>query len=487
MNRCIVFFLIVLIGLTVNAQTVNLRGTVSNPAGKPIANAIVTLVKQGLKDTTGTDGAYALTKTTAVELPMLIPRSRIISLVGGFLEFSLPNSSPVKVEIFDVKGNLLKKESLQNALPGFYRFTIAENSRAAMVLIIRASIGQDPVTFRYLPLDNGKIIINQSNGSSASVKESGLTKIAAINDTLKIIAAGYTAKAQAIASYDQQLNITLDTAGGGGAMPSAGCGKTTTLTKETRVTINVTAAGTGNRDYIIRLPTDYDPNHPYPLWFSVHCLNGTAAGVASGSNGTNYQYYGIWKLANPTNGKGTTIFCSPQGIGNAWGQGTKDIEFFRAMIKKFEDELCIDQSRIFSEGFSMGGSQSYALACAMPDTFRAVCMHSGGAMSGCDQSHRGAVPMFITHGTTDGVVGYPGAGIPQIKDLAQRDGCTAMDVASMVSPADDMHPNCVDYKGCKTGFPCRACIFKGDHTPSPGGEAKTWVPDSTWKYFKQFY
>lgn len=224
-------------------------------------------------------------------------------------------------------------------------------------------------------------------------------------------------------------------------------------------------------------------------------MNGTAAGVAAGSAGTGYQYYGMWKFANPTGGKGTTIFCAAQGIGNQWGNsGGSDVEFIRALIKKFESELCVDQARIFSEGFSMGGSMSYALACAMPDTIRAVGMHEGGGMSGCDQSHRGAVPMFISIGTQDA---WPNMGVPQLADLAQRNGCTAIDIPGMVAsgtinPPDQMHPVSVEYQGCNPGYPCRACIFKGGHNPSPGtegawGEGNTWVDDSTWSYFKRFY
>jgi hypothetical protein len=60
--------------MTVNAQTtVNLSGTVSNQAGKPIAGAIVSLVKQQLKDTTGTDGAYNITRGD-VPLPSVAER-----------------------------------------------------------------------------------------------------------------------------------------------------------------------------------------------------------------------------------------------------------------------------------------------------------------------------------------------------------------------------------------------------------------------------
>jgi poly(3-hydroxybutyrate) depolymerase len=492
MNQRILFNLFISIGLTVNAQTINLRGAVSNQAGKPVANAIVALLKQGLKDTTGTTGAYSLTKNTAVVLPLLVPESQTITLYRGFLDFSLPGPSPVKVEIFDLKGKLLKKESLQNAVKGFYRFNIEENFRTAKLLIIKASIGQDEVTFRYLPLKNGSSMVHQSNESSTPVEGNTLTKVTAISDTLKTTAAGYTTKVMTISNYDQQLNITLDSVGGGGAKPSPGCGKATTLAKDKDQTFTVTAGSAGSRTYIIRIPADYDQNHPYALWFTPHCLNGTASGVATGSAGTHYEYYGIWKFANPTGGKGTTVFCSPQGISNGWGQGAKDLEFFRYMINKFENELCIDMSRIFSEGFSMGGSMSYALACAMPDTFRAVCMHSGGSMSGCDGSHRGPVPMFITHGTADGTCTWPGSGVSQINDLAKRDGCQTEDLASKCKPTDKMHPVCVEYQNCNPGYPCRACIFNGGHEASPGtegswGEGNTWVPDSTWSFFKRFY
>jgi polyhydroxybutyrate depolymerase len=489
MYQRIIFCIFILTGLTVNAQTINLRGTVSNQAGKPIANATVTLVRQGMKATTGADGAYSITGPIVAVLPLLIPQKESIFLDKGVLVFSIPNPSPVKVEIFDVKGNLLKKESVRNVPAGFYRFTIADNSGAAKLLVIKASSGQHEVTFRYLPLQNGKYRVNQFNGSRSLSGGNKLALLAAISDTLKTTAANYTTKAVTITSYDQALNITLDTAGGG-AKPSAGCGKTTTLKGEQRLKISV---GGKDREYIIRLPDDYDQTHPYPLWFSVHCLGGTAAGVADAKG---YEYYGIWKFANPSGGKGTTIFCSPEGTtysGSSLGWGNSggvDVQFIRALVQKFESDLCIDQSRIFSEGFSMGGSMSYALACAMPDTFRAVSMHSGGSMSGCDASHRGPVPMFITHGTNDQVLAFPGSGVPQVKDLAQRDGCTAIDIASVCKPTDasGKNPACVDYQGCKTGFPCKACIFVGTHEYMPGGGASgTWVDDSTWSYFKQFY
>jgi hypothetical protein len=492
-----IFCLLLAVMVSINAQTVNLRGTVSNNTGKPIAKAIVELVKQKLKDTTGADGAYSIAQSEVSVLPLLKPRNKLISLEKGVVTFSLPAASPVMVEIFDIKGTLLKRVVRPNAQAGFYRCNVSDNARAAKLLLINAFIGNEGLAFRYLPLYNGKYAMNPSAASSAPAG-GRLAKIAAVNDTLKVAATGYKAFTKAIASYDQELNITLDTAGGSGdAVPSSGCGREPPFTGEKRVTINVTAAGTGNRDYILRLPGDYDKNHPYPLFFAIHCMNGSADNVAHSETDTRaeYEYFGMWKLANPKNGKGTTIFCAPEGISSGWGQGQRDLEFFRAMIRKFESELCIDQSRIFAMGFSMGGSMSYALACAMPDTMRAIGMLAGGSMSGCDGSHRGPVPIFIAHGTADGMCSWPGSGYPQIKDLAARCGCDPMDIPALVKqnpPADQMRPVCFEYKNCNPGFPCRACIHKGDHTGSPGtqgsyGKNNTWTDDSAWSYFKRFY
>lgn len=482
MYRIIIFFMVFGL-LTINAQTINLRGVISNNAGKPINKAVVTLTGQGLKDTTGTDGKYLISNGTPVIMPLLVPQNEVIVLDKGFLEFSLPEPSPVSIQVFDIKGKFLKKETQKSISTGFYRFNIREIAPAAEVLIVKASIGYKEISFRYLPLSNQRSVITaQSENSLYNVGQ--LSKIAVVGDTLKTAASGYTTKSIAITSYNQELNITLDTIGGGGAKPSAGCGKPKTIADSVRVTLN-------GKYYILVVPKDYDQNHPYALWFAIHGRGGDALGVARGSAGTNYGFFGMRKLANKD--KSTTIFCAPDG-GGGWGGGASDLQFFRAMINRFTTDLCIDMSRIFAAGFSMGGSMSYALACAMPDTFRAICMHSGGGMSGCDGSHRGPVPIFITHGTVDGTNTWPGFGFPQIKELAERDGCTAIDIPSLAKPVDDMHPVCFDYKNCKEGFPCRACIFRGDHTPSPGpikgndwGEAATWVPESTWSYFKQFY
>lgn len=238
-----------------------------------------------------------------------------------------------------------------------------------------------------------------------------------------------------------------------------------------------------SRSYNLKIPDNYDPKKPYRLIFSFHWLNGTANDISKGS-GTAKAWYGLWDLA-----QGSTIFVAPQGINNGWSdakrtnsKGGDDIELTKALLTFMEDSYCIDTTRIFAEGFSMGGSMSYAVACALGDQFRGVAVHSGGPMSGCVTPHNKPVAYFMTHGTKDSVCTYPGYGVPQLQDFAKVNGC--MD-ATLPTPTSSASA-CVDFMGCTAGYPTRSCLFVGDHTPSPGGTGNTWVPGETWKFISQF-
>jgi len=230
------------------------------------------------------------------------------------------------------------------------------------------------------------------------------------------------------------------------------------------------------RTYNLQVPDDYNPSKPYRLIFAIHWLNGTAKNVTDG------KYYGLLPLS-----EGSTIFVAPQGINNGWSdtgrsktKGGQDVDLMQALLTEMENTLCIDQTRVFSEGFSMGGSMSYALACAFGSTLRGVAVHSGGPMSGC-VDHDTPVAYFMTHGTNDSVCTYPQYGVPQVEDFAKVNGCQT---ATLPTPTSDQGV-CVDYPGCSAGHPTRGCTFVGDHVYNPGG-GKQWVPAETWKFISQF-
>jgi poly(3-hydroxybutyrate) depolymerase len=252
---------------------------------------------------------------------------------------------------------------------------------------------------------------------------------------------------------------------------SPGCGTATTAKTGNGQTL-------GSRTYNLKLPDSYDMNKAYRLMVAIHWLGGTAQNV------TDANYYGLWSLS-----QNSTVFVAPQGISNGWSNsGGSDTTFIKSLITQLESQLCIDTTRVFAEGFSMGGSMSYALASAAPEIFRAVAVHSGGSMSGTTPGHSKPVAYFMTHGTQDTVCTYPQFGVPQLQDFAKVDGCKTPDPSLSATAFEAALPEptssagaCTDFTGCTV--PVRACIFVGPHTATP---SPNWIPAEAWKFISQF-
>ncbi|HYQ01955.1 MAG TPA: Ricin and poly(3-hydroxybutyrate) depolymerase fusion [Polyangiaceae bacterium] len=269
--------------------------------------------------------------------------------------------------------------------------------------------------------------------------------------------------------------------GGGGAaptasLPSAGCGKAAGLMNG-RASIDV--SGT-MREYILALPTNYDQSKPYRLIFGWHPWGGSAQQVASGG------YYGLQKQSN-----GTAIFVAAEGLdfggnGLGWGnQNGQDIALLNAMLDRFRSQLCIDENRIFSVGFSFGGMFSFAAGCSANSMMRAIAPMAGNTtVAGCDKSSTRPVAMMGFHGTDDQVVAIDGG--RQGRDIfAQRNGCSQQTVASQPTWCDVAGQNyqpctCVNYQGCKDGYPVTWCEYKGPHMQAPNSGA------TVWNFFAQF-
>jgi polyhydroxybutyrate depolymerase len=227
------------------------------------------------------------------------------------------------------------------------------------------------------------------------------------------------------------------------------------------------------REYILKLPADYDPNKQYKLIFVPHPLGGTMDMIANGG------FNGLEKLS-----EGTAIFVAPQGVKGESAIGVtnfagfenkdgRDVKFFEALLKHFKKTLCIDEKRVFSTGFSYGGMMSFAVGCAMWDEFRAIAPQSGLFISGCDTKRIGQGPIAVwqSHGNS-GDLSLDGA--KKARDyFIERNGCSTETTPVEPSP-------CVSYKGCKEGYPVIYCEYNGGHMP------QSWAPAAIWKFFNQF-
>ncbi len=266
---------------------------------------------------------------------------------------------------------------------------------------------------------------------------------------------------------------------------SAGCGKTPTL--ENRSTITIQSSGTSRR-YILWYPDNYDNNLPHRLVIAYHWWSGSAEQVVDcHSEGidcytTQSPFYGLWDLS-----EGSTVFVAPDGIDAGWANtGGRDLTFTDDILDQVENDLCIDESRIFANGFSYGGGMSYAIACARADVFRAVAVYAGGELSGCEGGNT-PIAYYASHGLDDGTC-TPDMGRSLRDHFVQVNGCTPQNPPE---PADNSGTHiCTTYEGCSAGHPVRWCAFDGSngHDPSPKdpGQSTTWNPQEVWTFFTQF-
>lgn len=272
---------------------------------------------------------------------------------------------------------------------------------------------------------------------------------------------GYQAGGVAGTSGSAGASGSAGSGASGGSTSSTGCGSATT--PESGV-LSIEVDGT-SRDYTLKVPDDYDSSRPYPLIFGWHWRGGSMNDVA----GTGFQggYYGLEELAD-----GSAIFVAPDGIDDGWANpGGRDIAFLDAMLERFESELCIDKSRIFSTGFSYGGMMSFAVGCARGDVFRAIAPMSGALYSGCEDGDS-PVAVWGAHGDNDEVVPLDD-GEAGLQEFLDRNGCGTAALPTDPSP-------CVSYEGCAAGVPVTWCEFSGGHSPP------NFAADAIWEFFSQF-
>jgi polyhydroxybutyrate depolymerase len=248
------------------------------------------------------------------------------------------------------------------------------------------------------------------------------------------------------------------TGGTAGGSTSAGCGSTNTTSpcSKSGTTCSLDVSGT-TRVYYVQLPSTYSATKPYPVVFQFHPLGGSAQQAL-----TEYRI---------STGLPDAIYVTPQGLtdsnGNAGWANTNgvDIAFTKAMLASVQSTYCVDNTRIFSVGFSYGGMMSFAVGCELSDTFRAIAPMSGALYSDFRCSGTGhPIAMFGTHGLNDTTV-------PIADGRAARDKILQQNHCGTTTVPNSADASCVDYQGCDAGYPVTWCEFNGTHMPPSFGTA----------------
>lgn len=235
------------------------------------------------------------------------------------------------------------------------------------------------------------------------------------------------------------------------------------------------------RSYRLYIPPGYDPTEPTPLVFSFHGFT---------SNTSQQIAITHWNDVAEENG---FVVVYPQGAGTPprWNagvplfgfEGADDIGFVRDLLAQLGRDLCVDESRVYANGFSNGGGMSEYLACEMSDTFAAIGTVAGAyVVEQCEPER--AIPVIFFHGTADDVVPYDGANggpfnLPDINmhvaGWAERNGC---DPQAETVYTDDV-TEAVQYGDCVDDAAVLFyTVFGGGHAWPGDGFLSDGEPDS---------
>ncbi|MBN1758395.1 MAG: hypothetical protein JW863_08770, partial [Chitinispirillaceae bacterium] len=207
MNRILVLCMIGAAGFSLSAQTIAISGKVTNESGKGVKSAIVQLKSKNVADTTDADGAYTLAANiTSVNNVTVMSGADRISLNNGVISVRLTKPEKVRMELFDMRGNLLESTLEKLTAAGTVQFDATKNRVAAGMMVIRVSIGERTSSFRFLPFANGQ---SAASASAVASSDGKLAKQLAVNDELEVSAAGYVTKKVPITSYEGTVNVTL--------------------------------------------------------------------------------------------------------------------------------------------------------------------------------------------------------------------------------------------------------------------------------------
>ncbi|KAJ7728805.1 carbohydrate esterase family 1 protein [Mycena maculata] len=215
------------------------------------------------------------------------------------------------------------------------------------------------------------------------------------------------------------------------ATGTAGCGMTHWFNGITQY-YGLESGGV-DRSYSIHVPSDYNETKPYPLVFGFH--GSSSIGLFfEADTGLSESKYSADK-----------IMLYPNGLGGAWAGANyseasvpEDLGFVSDLLAEVRANYCIDDSRIYATGMSIGGGFVDTIACSeVGGEFAAFAAGSGSfytddsGVSGCTPV-RSPMPMLEIHGGSDPDVHYeggPGEGgmEPAIPDWlswwAQRNNC----------------------------------------------------------------
>ena len=254
------------------------------------------------------------------------------------------------------------------------------------------------------------------------------------------------------------------------------------------------------RDYLLHVPSSYDPAKPTPLVISLH--GGALWGAAQ-------RHVSRWN--DVADREGFLVVYpsgSSEGGPRAWNampgeEMRTDVRFIADLIDKLSAGYNIDSTRIYADGLSNGGGMAFVLSCTLSDRIAAVGLVASAQMLPWEWcADQRPVPMIAFHGTADPEVPYNGGktwvapytlpSIPAwVATWARRNRCARGPIETSVA-ADVTR---LAYTECANGADVVLHrVENGGHTWPGGGPLPEWLVGTTsrslsasnelWKFYR---
>lgn len=246
---------------------------------------------------------------------------------------------------------------------------------------------------------------------------------------------------------------------------------TSVVFPQTGVTYSKTFTSGGvARTYTMYVPNIYTGSTPVPLIFNIHGWTGSSAKQES--------YADFRKIADTAN----FIIIHPMALGAppSWatsetvGPSATDKAYLMNILDTMIANYNINTDRVYSTGFSQGGSMSYDFACFYSTRFAAIASVGAGMStahaSACTPQH--PIPVMEIHGTEDRLATYTGGTgrlsvDSVIKFWVNFNGCNpvpAYDSIPNLNTTDSCHVEHYVYTGGDQGSTVELYkVINGDH------------------------
>jgi polyhydroxybutyrate depolymerase len=283
---------------------------------------------------------------------------------------------------------------------------------------------------------------------------------------------------------------------------TTGCGKAAPVAQGKSADFTITSDGM-QRTYRLHVPVAYDPYTMTPLVLSMHGYTGHAAeqehDFGQSVQADREHFLVVYPQARDRPDNGEPEWATE----GKYSPTVNDVLFFRDLLTKLQQQLCVDARRIYAIGYSNGGGMANLLACKLAGRVAAVVPVDAAIYEIPGGCHPGRpVPYLEFHGTDDSTVPYTGgtnlsfvAVMQTMQEWAKRNGC-ASSPTTFFQQADVTG---LKWSGCQGGVTVEHYRVAGGGHQWPGvklspsnidlGRATTTISatELSWQFFKGYH